>query len=236
MTAPVLIILLLAIFVIPILLGYKKGLIQMLYSLGSILISIVLCFLLHPFVQSFLMNGTHLYEHVYHRLDKVLEQKKVGEAPNPEKEMPKLIQKLLDKHNKPEQYKKYGITNTREYMVEILTRMLIKVISFLVTFLIVFVILKVLLYLLNAVALLPVVHFFNHLGGALVGAVEGLLLVWLFFLILTVLGSTPFASGILDTIGKNPVLSSLYNTNLFAVYLLKQMFLGGGGVSHNLLR
>ncbi len=54
----------------------------------------------------------------------------------------------------------------------------------------------------------------NHIAGMLVGIAEGLFLVWLFMLFVTMLQAFPIGQGALADIDGNPFLKFLYDNNV----------------------
>ena len=84
-------------------------------------------------------------------------------------------------------------------------------------------ILKLLVMTLDVVAELPLLKGINRTLGFLVGAAQGVCVVWILFLLITVLGGTDAGSRILILIGQDKVLSVFYDTNLF-LKLLMGMF------------
>ena len=78
------------------------------------------------------------------------------------------------------------------------------------------IILKAILIMLDIISKLPILHQVNILAGATAGAIEGLVLVWIGFIIITMLGSTTFGQEALGLINDNELLSYLYNNNILS--------------------
>ena len=78
----------------------------------------------------------------------------------------------------------------------------------------------ILCFTLDIISKLPVLHQINTLSGALVGALEGLVLVWIGFIIFTMLGSTAFGQEALGLITESELLSYLYNNNILSKSIL----------------
>ena len=60
---------------------------------------------------------------------------------------------------------------------------------------------------------LPVIKQADKLGGLIVGLVEGIAVVWIFFTVVTAISGTQAASNILVQIHGNAILEALYNSN-----------------------
>ena len=65
----------------------------------------------------------------------------------------------------------------------------------------------------NIIGELPVIGFFNHLGGAVLGIFIALVIVWLGFLVVTVCYSTKAGTACFDMIEKSQILTLLYEKN-----------------------
>ena len=98
----------------------------------------------------------------------------------------------------------------------LLTETILNAIGFFVTFLIASIGVAILCFTLDIISKLPVLHQINTLAGAITGALEGLVLVWIGFIIITMLGSTTFGQEALGLITENELLSYLYNNNILS--------------------
>lgn len=129
--------------------------------------------------------------------------------------IPQVIKNMLINHNNEESYESLDVSTFQEYLVGSISTLLLNAISFLVAVILVNVALRVAFMLLNIFANLPVIGLANRLAGAALGLVEALFLLWLFFLILTVAQTSDMGSSIMTTINNSPLLSWLYESNLF---------------------
>ncbi|MGN0329364.1 MAG: CvpA family protein [Lachnospira sp.] len=98
---------------------------------------------------------------------------------------------------------------------------IISAIVYCVVFIVIFVLLRVIAGVTGIVSKLPIIHQANKAGGAALGFVEGLIAVWLFFALLTAMGSSSFALDMMDQIHNNAVLEFLYNNNLVLKLIFK---------------
>ena len=88
-----------------------------------------------------------------------------------------------------------------------------------VTFLVISLILHIIGGILNGIFSLPVLNLFNRVGGAALGAVQGIFVVWIIFLVLSLFWDTSWAQSGVNMVKENPVTSYLYENNLLAVFL-----------------
>lgn len=86
-------------------------------------------------------------------------------------------------------------------------------ICFIVVFLMVYIACIVVMISLNLLASLPVLSTLNRIGGAVLGAVLGLLCVWIFMAVITVLAENGTGVQILEMIKESELLMGLYENN-----------------------
>lgn len=98
--------------------------------------------------------------------------------------------------------------------------MILKVVAFLVTFILVWILVRALMAAVDLIGELPILGFFNHLGGAVVGAAAALVIVWLLFLIITLLYNNAIGQSCFEMIEKSSILTFLYDNNILITKLL----------------
>lgn len=93
-------------------------------------------------------------------------------------------------------------------------------IVYIIVFVVVFVILKVIVVVTDIVSRLPVIRQANKIGGLALGLVEGLIAVWILFVIITACGSMEWAADAMADINNSKFLSMLYENDI----ILKMIF------------
>ena len=94
-----------------------------------------------------------------------------------------------------------------------MAKLFIDIVSFLCTFLLVTIILRAIVFALDIVADLPGIGAVNHLAGALLGVAGALVVVWLMFLIITLMFTTSIGKEMLRMIEASGFLQVLYDYN-----------------------
>ena len=107
-----------------------------------------------------------------------------------------------------------------QYICELLTDIILNALGFFITFILAAVGMAVLCFVLDLISKLPVLHQINTLAGAAVGALEGMVVLWIAFIVITMLGSTEFGQSCLTMIGESKILSFLYDSNVLSNFLL----------------
>ena len=128
-------------------------------------------------------------------------------------ELPEVFKSLLSDNNNDVIYEKLGVKTFAEYVGEFHSKLIIHIVAFLCTFLLVTIVLRAIIFALDIVSELPVLGFFNRLAGGVVGAAGGLIIIWLFFVVITLLYVTAFGREIYQVIQENTILNMLYENN-----------------------
>ena len=127
---------------------------------------------------------------------------------------PEFVKEALLDNNNNAVYEELGVDSFPKYVASYISRMVIHILSFLVTFILAIIIVKALMAAVDIIGELPVIGTLNHIGGALLGALGALLIVWVIFLIVTLLYSTNIGTQCFEMIKNSQILTLLYRTNL----------------------
>ena len=216
----------LAILIVNALIGRKAGFIKTIFSLVSMIIAIVLTIWISPTVKDFMNSNEKLHTYLSEKVEKVVK-------PEVEKNKEEKKETIIEKLPLPKSLRK-GILNNEKvktggsaaakkltaYIVEYLVGAMINALAFIVTFIVILIILWLVFAALNLISKLPVLNSMNKTAGFLAGAVQGLVIVWVLFILLTVFGGTTFGRDALQMIGENEALSFIYNNNLLLRYVI----------------
>jgi len=119
----------------------------------------------------------------------------------------------LSTNNNSEIYSQLGVQTFAQYVGEFLSKLIIHIIAFLGTFLIVTIILRAIVFALDIVAELPVLGFINRLAGGVVGLGCALIIVWVAFIIITMLYMTSIGKEAYELIQNNDIIKMIYDYN-----------------------
>jgi uncharacterized membrane protein required for colicin V production len=200
--------------------GMKVGFIKTVFSLVSLLLALILTLWVSPMVKGYMIGNEKIYNGIATKVEKMLP---MGEEEIEEEEqssvieglsLPKSIKEDLMENNTVESYKELAITNFKEYVSKYLTGVIINSVAFIVTFIVILIILWVIFMALDLISKLPLLNQVNKTAGLLAGLAHGLIVVWLFFILLTVFGSTEFGQSVMKLVEENEVLSIIYNNNI----------------------
>ena len=91
--------------------------------------------------------------------------------------------------------------------------------AFLIALLLAGVLIRGIVFSLGIVSHLPILHGLNKTAGLLLGFAEGVVLVWIFFVVITVCASTSVGGQLLKMTAQSSILSWLYRNNLLLNWL-----------------
>jgi len=113
--------------------------------------------------------------------------------------------------------REYGEASVKEITIRLialrLADIVLTAIAYLVIMVVVSIVLRVVVAATGLIRRLPVIKQADKLGGVIVGLIEGLVVVWIFFTVVTAISGTENAANILAQIHKNAFLEALYNNN-----------------------
>ena len=129
-------------------------------------------------------------------------------------DLPENIKEMLLENNNTESYDVLKVTGFHEYIGAYLARLIINALAFLISFVIVWTAIRAILLALDVVTKLPLLHGINKLLGGALGAVFGVVLVWIAFLLVTILCNGDLGRQFFTLISENQFLLFLYNQNV----------------------
>lgn len=128
-------------------------------------------------------------------------------------DIPQIFKRLLSTNNNSEIYDELGAETFAQYVGSFLSKLIVNVVAFLCTFLIVTIILRAVIFALDVVSELPMLGIINRLAGGAVGILCALIIVWLIFVVVTLLYVTSFGKEMYELIQANEILKLIYEYN-----------------------
>ncbi len=198
--------------------GYRKGLVKVLFSLASSILALILVSIFSPFIETLLREHTTMYEFVQEKSSAMVSEWNQNQNVSTEEarfaaiegyEVPDFLKNYFKADHTAETLEQ----EFNGYISGKIADLVIDAASFVLSFLVILLVLHIVAQLLSLVTKLPVIRTMNHVGGLAAGALEGLLVVWLFFLALTFLCTTEFGKSCMQMIGNSQILGWLYNNN-----------------------
>lgn len=220
-----LLIIVIAILLINTLIGLKVGFIKTIFSLCSIFVAIILTVWISPVVNNYMKGNEKIYNTISSKVEKILPFSE--NETNADKQvslinelkLPQSIKDSLIKNNTVEVYGELAIDNFKGYVSNYLTGLIINALSFIITFLVILILLWIICIALDIVSKLPLLNSINKTAGLFAGLIHGLVVVWVFFILVTVFQSTELGQKAMDMISGNQALSLIYDNNLLLRFI-----------------
>lgn len=211
-------------------LGLKKGFIKMVFSLVSTIAALLIAMLFSPVVAGMMKNNEAIVGFFDEKISAVVDftSEEAEEETESKQEslidslpLPKTFKDSLLENNTLDNYVAMQAENFEQYVCRQITNVIINAIAFVVTLLLAIIALALLCRALNLLAKLPLLKQINAAAGLAAGAAEGLLLVWILFVVLTMFAGTEFGSEAMEMIAENPLLDFLYKNNMVSKFIAR---------------
>lgn len=210
--------------------GYKKGLIKMVFSVASTIVALLVAMLFSPVVAGMMKNSETIVSFFDEKISAIVDF--TSEEAQEEMEgkqqslidalpLPETFKETILENNTAENYVAMQAKNFEEYVCRQITNVIINAIAFVVTLLLAIVALAIACFALNLLAKLPLLKQVNATTGLAAGILEGLLIVWILFVILTMFAGSEFGSKALAMIAENSLLDFLYKNNLVSKFIAR---------------
>ena len=187
---------LIAIFALSIFLGYKKGLIGVVFGLCAFLVSIVLTFILYIPITNAVINNTDFDE-------------KIEEF---------IIENGTSEENEHDNAIDGYISETTNELVESTARQIAEKVVFLAVAVVLFIVIRIALifikFFVEAIASLPIIKQVNQLGGIVYGVIRGILVIYIILAIMFLIVSINGNNSIMTTIDSSILTKILYSNNI----------------------
>lgn len=205
-----------------VLFGHYKGFIRLAVSAVSLIATLFVVQTAMPHVTNYLKNSTGVYQFIVDGMKSVagLDEDMVVEEPSAQRkiieelELPKQLKDSLLENNNYEAYNVLGVNTFKDYISGYLANVILNIAGFLVMFVLVYAILHFITAWLDLVARLPILSGINKVAGALLGAVEGMFILWLLCLLVTMFAGTGLGRIIIMQIEASTWLTYIYEHNL----------------------
>lgn len=213
--------------------GHYRGFLRLAVALAALVVSIAIVRVAMPMVNDCLKNNTEIHQTVGRQLLKMAGGAILGEEdesgfveslnipiPSQQREiieqlkLPEQMKEALLDHNNSEIYRMLGVDAFVDYVGTYLAGMVLNLIGSVVLFLLIYIGIRFLIRWVDLIARLPILHGINQLAGAVLGGVQGLLFVWLFFLIVRICAGASWTQMFLAQIQESLWLRFLYENNI----------------------
>ena len=210
--------------------GWSKGFVRVFAGMFFFLASTVLVYYATPYISDFIKENTPIYQAVEENCREMLkggegqensglEQKKFIEGLG----LPEALEKQLLGGSDSGSSVDRAVEGVSDYLAEYMAGLILNILTFVVTLAVVNLVLRMTVLTLDNLAKLPVLNSINKAFGMVLGAAQGMLVVWVAFLVITAFGNTDAGRKLLEMIHESPILDFLYNINIFLKIMLRMI-------------
>lgn len=199
----------LAILLLCIFNGYKRGLTGCIIKIFSFLIAIVVAFMLFKPVSNIVVENTEYDENLQSSIVQVFE-KDEEENKNEETTSP-IVQYISDEVKNATEEKKNEIVTSAAQQLSI---KIINVLVFIALFILARIALIFVKALTDLITKLPLIKQCDKIGGVIYGLLQGLVIIFISFAVITFIATVTKNFTIIEMINKSYISSQLFNNNI----------------------
>lgn len=224
------------IFLICGILGMAQGFIKIAASLAATILTIVCVMFISPYVSKMILKVTPLESMVQEKCAEVLnvqdmsEIEGAGQTEIPREQqilllenakLPKIFREMLLENNNSEIYQFLGVQTFAEYIGGYLAKVIADYVGFLLTLVVVTIIVRSIVSALGIISRLPVIGGLNRLAGGVLGLGTGLVIIWVMFIVITLMYDSSIGRECFESIRSSRLLGYLYENNILMNFISK---------------
>lgn len=201
--------------------GFRRGFIRKSVSMISLILTLAIVTWLTPKVTEFICEKTPIQDNLQKKCSELFLDEDYDEEIKTDQvqmiehmNLPENLKEMILENNHKEAYDLLEVTGFYDYVGAYLASLIIHALAYLLTFIVVWTAIRMVLLALDIVTMLPVLHGINKLAGGFLGAAEGIVLVWIAFLLVTIFCNGDAGREFFHLISENPFLLYLYNSNV----------------------
>ena len=210
------------IFLICVLAGWIQGLFKVIISVAGLIASIIVATYLAPNISGYLEENTQIDDEIAIYIAEELSFSEKGEETSKgvqvevinELQLPETLKSTILDNNNSEMYAALEATGIYEYIAKSIAVVILNAIVFLGLMIISRVFFYSLGKAMQGLSKLPIVHSIDKIGGGFLGAMKGLIFIWIIFLLLSITSTSPISQEMIVAINQFPIYKLLYDNNL----------------------
>ena len=212
-------VILIAIVILNVAIGYKKGLINVIFNICAFLIAILVTLILYKPVSNLIINNTDIDNRIKEVIINNNQVDENSENESSEEEKTEIQKYVESKVNDVEDTAK---AEAIEIVADIIAKTAIEILTAILLFIITRILVIILKFFSEALSNIPIIKQFNQVGGIVYGLLKAIIIIYLIltilFLIISINGNATVSAAIDDSI----ITKILYENNI----IVKYCFLG----------
>lgn len=202
--------------------GWARGLFKVLLSVAGMIASIIVATYIAPSVSGYLEEHTMWDDNIaayiseelsfsdsQNETSKGVQVEVINDLPISET----LKANILDNNNS-EMYSALDATGVYDYIAKSMAVVILNAAVFLVLVVVAHVFFVTLGKAAEGLTKLPIIRSIDKIGGLVLGAIQGLILIWILFLILSITSTSEISQEMIEAINQFSLLKLLYDNNL----------------------
>ena len=220
-----------ALFVIFIFIGWHKGFLRIVISFAGTIVIIIAVAITSPKLSRYIVENTGIYERTQEKVTEVFiekltstdedkeedravsEDEGTGSSYLKELDLPDILKNDLIEKTASEMYQALVAVVIKDYISVYLAKLIINAGSFVAMYAALSLALWVVVKSSDLIAKIPVIKGFNKILGAITGAAEALIIVWIFFFVVIMFMGNEAGSRLLGDVQASVFLRYLFNNN-----------------------
>lgn len=220
-----------ALFVIFIFIGWHKGFLRIVISFAGTIVIIIAVAITSPKLSRYIVENTGIYERTQEKVTEVFiekltstdedkeedravsEDEGTGSSYLKELDLPDILKNDLIEKTASEMYQALVAVVIKDYISVYLAKLIINAGSFVAMYAALSLALWVVVKSSDLIAKIPVIKGFNKILGAITGAAEALIIVWIFFFVVIMFMGNEVGSRLLGDVQASVFLRYLFNNN-----------------------
>ncbi len=184
--------------------GYKRGLVNLVISLFTFVIALVIAIFLYRPIANIVIDNTSICDNIENYIFERIKDENIEKSDN---EIIQLADKYILKDAKSE---------TAEVIASSIAKTVIEVLTFIILVTVIRICLIIINKIFSIITEVPIIKQFNKLGGGLYGIIQGIIINYILFAVIIVI--IPLISTntttVVDSINDSKFGSILYNENV----------------------
>jgi len=209
-------------FLVCVLVSWARGLFKSILSVAGLIVSIVVAVYVAPHLSGYIEEHTQTDEKIADYIAEKLEYSEVGEelsrsvqvAVISELPLPETLKSNLLDNNNSEMYSLLDVSGVYDYIAKSVAVVILNAVVFLALVFFCRLFFFVLSRKMSDFTKLPIVRSIDKIGGGCLGALKGLIYIWVFFLILSICSTLEWSQALIVQINDSAILKLLYDNNI----------------------
>ena len=210
------------VFLINVILGWARGFFRVLISVATAIAGILLGLYFAPYISSYLKENTDTDDKLAVYIEQKLEFSDKSEDKSKgvqveiieELPLPDVMKANILNNNNTETYDVLKATGVYDYISKSVAVVILNGAVFLVLALMCIVVFKFMSLLIKGITSIPIIKSIDRIGGGVLGGLHGILMIWVFFLTLSITSTFSVSQIIIKQACESDILKLLYENNI----------------------